>query len=311
MAGDREGNVPLHLGEIDGFAFFMTHKRAELQEVWLDRRNRTPARSSPATNRRGKAGKELPEQSHAGAVPTGKGSSSRSALRAALGASQTLPRRRARPEPERTEPACFISDPTQVLGLKEPLTSQFGNQTELTIPLWPRWHTPLGTASPPEKKCSHPCKNNIRDGVRGRKLKADKKCSSLFKSDGRKGDATGGGAGTHHGFAGIRHPRRRHSQGLDSGFLRRKRTTGTPAGLVTGQEEVCLHGTLHTADAGSTLPLDSKQHAFPQHQETVGFSFTRADPFLSLDTPSHPHPPRALTQPDVRRSSRPTARSGR
>lgn len=63
---------------------------------------------------------------------------------------------------------------------------------ELTIPLWPRWHTPLGTAFPPEKKCSHPCKNNIRERVKGRKLKADKKCSSLFKSDGGKGDASWG-----------------------------------------------------------------------------------------------------------------------
>lgn len=49
--------------------------------------------------------------------------------------------------------------------------SQFGNQMELTVPLWPRWHIPLGTASPLEKKCSLPCKNNIRDGVKGRKQK--------------------------------------------------------------------------------------------------------------------------------------------
>lgn len=62
---------------------------------------------------------------------------------------------------------------------------------ELTIPLWPRWHTPLGTAFPLEKKCSHPCKNNIRNGVKGRKLKADKEHSSLFKSDGGKSDARG------------------------------------------------------------------------------------------------------------------------
>lgn len=37
-------------GEIDGFSFFMTHKRAEWQELWLDGRNQTLPRSSPTTN---------------------------------------------------------------------------------------------------------------------------------------------------------------------------------------------------------------------------------------------------------------------
>lgn len=38
-------------------------------------------------------------------------------------------------------------------------------ETFKKVPLWPRWHIPPGRASPLERRCSHPCKDNTH-GVR-------------------------------------------------------------------------------------------------------------------------------------------------
>lgn len=142
---------------------------------------------------------------------------------------------------------------------------------ELTVPLWPRWHIPLGTASPLEKKCSHPCKNNIRDGVNSRKQKLTENAFNYSIAMAGRVTAARTAPGTCQGC------------GFTSTGRVLSRDAPSPPNHRAAHEEVTLPS--HQHHARSSIPTQNPPWGF---LKPTGFQ----EPFNKMSSSPMDHPPR-------------------